>query len=114
MFGVFVMKTTSMDNETSSLIERMSVNDTEAILLGAQSDIPILNLNAAIFGAKFKCTAPEFIEALKTKMLYSDSTFMGTPLASFAVAALDVLRIQKYRRTDKFICELISSNFDFK
>ena len=108
------MKTISTDDEINALIERMAMNDTEAILLGAQSDIPILNLNATIFGAKFRCTSPEFAEMLKTKMLYSDSTFMGTPLASFAVAALDVLRIQKYRGTDKFICELISSNFDFK
>lgn len=106
------MKSVNTNNSVNSLIARMSTNDMHAVLLGAKSDIPILNLNAVIFGTKFRCTSPEFIELLKTKMLDSSVSFMGTPLESFATAALDILGVQEYNGTDDFICKLISSDFN--
>ena len=103
------MKSAVISDEIQNLIDRMSQNDTEAILLGAKSNIPILNLNSILFGTKFKITEEEFLEVLKTKLLNSDDSFMGTPLKIFAVASLDVLGVQKYTGKDAEICNLINS-----
>lgn len=80
------------------------------VLKYASSDSPIENLNAVLYGAKYKLSDERFILALH-KMLDSDARFFGTPLSSFVQAALDVLGVQKYSGDDDYVMELIQSEF---
>ncbi len=107
------MKSVNTNDNIQNLINKMAQNDGTAILIGAKSDKPILNLNAVIFGTKFKCKSQDFIDVLKTKLFNSDKSFMGTPLKVFVTAALDILEVKKYNGNDAEIRKLINSNFDF-
>ena len=62
----------------------------------AESDLPIDNLNALLFGTKYKIKTHRFISAIKNKMLCSKASFFGVPMKKYAIAALDVLDIDKY------------------
>ena len=93
-------------------IKKMSENNYELIISGAQSDIPILNLNAVLFGAKFRLRSPEFISILEDRLINSDCTFFGMPLYNFVCAALDVLDVKKYEGNDDHIVRLIKADMN--
>ena len=107
------MKSLYTDIEIKTLVDKMSQNDSAAILYGAKSDSPILNLNAVLFGAKFGYKSQEYIDILKTKLRASEASFMGTPLKIYVDAALDVIGAQKYNGDDADIQRLIDSKFNF-
>lgn len=86
-------------------------NDIDAILYGAKSSLPILNMNSVLFGARYKITSPEFVDVLKLKLKKSEAKFFGMPFADIVTAALDVLGVEKYYGDDEFILNLISSQF---
>lgn len=77
----------------------------------ATSDSPIENLNAVLFGTKYKCKEQQFVDAL-VKMLDSPERFFGTPLKLYVQASLDVLDVQHYTGDDNFVIELIQSGFE--
>lgn len=77
----------------------------------ATSNSPIENLNAVLFGTKYRCKEQKFIEALK-KLLDSPERFFGTPIKLYVQAALDVLGVQHYTGDDSFVTSLIQSGFE--
>lgn len=98
---------------TDEIIGMMKNNDTDAIIYGAESNIPILNLNAVIFGVKYRVSSDQFISLLKDKLLKSEVSFFGMKFSKIVTAALDVLNIEKYYGDDKLIMQLINSQFNF-
>lgn len=99
--------------DTIEIIKLMEANNIEAIIFGAKSDLPILNLNAVLYGAKYKVSSEKFISLLKEKLIKSEASFFGVPLSSYIVAALDVLGVEKYSGDDNLIIRLVDSNFNF-
>lgn len=104
--------TKSKNTDFNAIIDLMASGNEEAIILGINSITPILNMNAIIFGAKFKCTNKIFVDALSNRFIRSPVTLMGNEISQFALAALDVIGIQKYYGNDEFIIKLIKSNFE--
>lgn len=100
-------------SDTKNEIEKMSQNDLEAIIDGAKSDLPILNLNSVLFGIKFGIKSDEYISLLRDKLIKSESAFFGVPLSNYVYAALDILEIQKYTGIDTVVLNLIKSKDDF-
>lgn len=94
-------------------IYKMSQNDRNAIIYGIRSEIPILNLNAIVFGTKFKYSEPEFIEIMKGNFADSEITFFGNELRKFVSASLHLLGVQEYSGDDLLIKNLIKSKFEF-
>lgn len=97
---------------TNEIIELMSENNAEAIIFGAKSDLPVLNLNAVIFCAKYNVKLENFIFMLKNSFINSDITFFGMPFSKIAIAALDVLGVEKYSGDDSLVKQLIDSKFN--
>lgn len=97
----------------NEVIEMMKENNLDAIIFGAESDLPILNLNAVIFGTQNRISSEKYISLLKDKFLKSDISFFGMPFSKIVTAALDVLGVEKYAGNDDSIIRLINSNFIF-
>lgn len=97
------MKLNNIDIDVQKMIVLMEQNDVNAILCGIHSTLPILNLNAIIFGTKFKIKNPDFISEMKNNLIKSNVKFFGTKLSSFVIASLHILGIQKYSGNDTFI-----------
>lgn len=97
---------------TDEVIKLMEENNIEAIIFGAESDLPILNLNSVIFGAKYKVSSEKFISLLKEKLIKSEASFFGMSLSKIVTAALDVLGVEKYSGNDISIIRLVNSNFN--
>lgn len=55
-----IKNSNNMNLEIQTLIDQMADNNVCAILKGINSDIPILNLNAIIFGTKYKFNNNDF------------------------------------------------------
>ena len=66
----------------------MADNNACAILKGINSDISILNLNAIIFGMKYKFNNNDFVNTIKERFVDSNIKFFGTELKCFAIASL--------------------------
>lgn len=96
---------------TDEMISEMKNNNVDVIISGATSSSPLLNLNAVLYGTKFKIKSKEFTSALKDNLVHSNEKFFGMPLSEIVIAALDVLGVEKYSGTDKLILRLISSEF---
>lgn len=98
-------------NNTEEIINSMMKNDVDAIIYGAKSSLPILNLNAVLYGTKYNITSSDFINSLISNSKNFDAKFFGMPFADIVTAALDVLGAEKYNGSDEFILNLISSKF---
>lgn len=107
------MELVNMDLDTQEIINKMSSGNFEAILYGAHSNIPILNLNAIIFGTKYLLKDTDFINIIKSSFLNSNITFFGVEIKKIATASLHLLGVKKYTGEDHFIKELIDSKFNF-
>ena len=108
-----IKNSNNMNLEIQTLIDQMADNNACAILKGINSDIPILNLNAIIFGTKYKFNNFEFVNNIKERFVDSNIKFFGTELKCFAIASLHLLNVQKYVGFDRTILRLIESNFYF-
>ncbi len=95
------------------MIHKMTQNDHDAIISGIHSDIPILNLNAIIYGTRYKYNDPEFIDTMKLRFADSKITFFGMELSEFVSASLHLLGVQEYAGDDLLVKNLIRSQFDF-
>lgn len=95
-----------------NLIDEMRNNNLEAIIYGIQSEVPILNLNAIIFGTKFNVTNLEFINRIKDELVNSKVTLFGVELNNYAIASLHLLGVKKYEGNNETIKRIIKSNFD--
>jgi len=96
----------------AEVIDLMMSENIEAIIYGAKSDISILNYTAVKFGTKYRITAPEYINQLRI-LKDNHTEHFGVPISKMAVAALDVLEVEKYSGDDSLIIRLIDSAFDF-
>lgn len=98
---------------TNEIIDMMRARNVDAIIFGAESDSPILNLNAVIFGTQNKVLSDKYIALLKEKLIKSDTAFFGMPLSKIVTAALDVLGVEKYSGNDASVIRIIKSDFKF-
>ena len=101
------------NHNTQALIDSMVSGNAEAIIIGIQSEIPILIMNAILQGAKHCITDSSFIRALQEKHVNSDVVLLGVRIGSCAIAALDYLNIKKYKGDDQFITGLIETKFQY-
>lgn len=108
-----MMKFKNTDIDVQNVINRMADHDTKAIIYGISSDIAILNLNAVIFGTKFKMKDSEFVETMKNTLINSETKFFGIELNKFVLASLHLLQVQEYVGDDETVNRIIKSNFDF-
>ncbi len=100
------------DMNTQELISEMQSQNYDAILYCIKAKLPILNLNAVVFGARYKYKSDDFLRSL-VLLESSPHSFFGMPMSSFVLAALDVLDVRHYDGDDEFIKRIIQSQFQF-
>lgn len=96
----------------AQIIEMMKDKNSDAIMYGATSSMPILQLNAVIYGTKNKLRYPEFVSFLNNNE-NNEIYFLGVSLSKIIMASLDVLGIKKYNGNDEEVKKIIESKFDF-
>lgn len=97
------------DDDMANAVEKMEKGDIDTIISCVYSDIPILVLNAIIFGGQHRIKDASFIRRLKEDLIFSDITFFGKKLSDFVEVTLDLLDVQKYKGNDDYIKELINT-----
>ncbi len=97
----------TVDEQIASII----AGNEKEIIRGISSDSPIVQLNALIYGTKNHVSDLKFTEGVKSIVQTSNVRFFGVPFKKYAMAALDVLKIQEYNGDDDFIQRLIQSEF---
>ena len=86
--------------------------EIEAEIIEYSNSVNGLNrLNSILFGAKYGVRAERFITRLIDMSTDNATTFFGTPMSSFAKAALDILGVEKYTGDDDYIRIMIDSGF---
>ena len=68
-------------------------------------------LNSILYGAKYQVRSERFINNVIAMSSDDQTKFFGTPISSFAKAALDILGVKKYTGDDRYIHEMIESGF---
>ena len=81
------------DNDISNAINKMENGDIDTIIACANSKIPILVLNAVIFGGKHQVRNKSFIQKLKEDLLFSHITFFGKEFTDYVKNTLDLLDV---------------------
>ncbi len=77
----------------------------------SESKSPMERLNAILLGAKYKVKNAQFLNNVSEMSGDEGNTFFGTPMSTFATAALDVLGVKKYTGDDGYILEMVESGF---
>lgn len=96
----------------SSLVAKMRVGEKEAIIGGLSHAGAIYRMNAIAFSSIHKIKDIEVQKMIKR--LKDDETFLdGYSVSQFAVAALDIMNIEKYTGDNSNIKNLIASKFEF-
>lgn len=95
----------------NNLPSRMIKGDRKAIAEGLSSTSPYIKICALQWAAYYRVINPETISKI-AKLKNDDSVDMGYQVSNFAVAALDVLGIEKYKGQNKEMLALIA-NFVF-
>ena len=93
------------------LADKSQAEIETVITLLSESKSPMERLNAILFGAKYKVKTAQFIDNVSRMTSGETNTFFGTPMSSFATAALDVLGVKKYTGDDGYILEMVESGF---
>lgn len=108
-------KSADTNSSIQTLINKMELGNEEAIITGIHSQIPIVNINAIIFGTRYKCKSEDFIQAIKNNFVDSDASFFGgIMLSDFAKASLHILNVTEYDGDREMIKRLIDSDMTFK
>ena len=94
----------------SEQIKKMLGGDVSEILNGIVSDIPILVMNAIIGGAENRVKDRRFIDSLKEQKS-NDIELLHIRIGDVAIAALDVLGIEKYTGDDQAVKDIIYTQF---
>ena len=96
----------------NQIIMAMQNGDKKAIMSGLNCQGAIYRMNAIAFAVLNKMTSNDIVQ--KIIYLKEDTvSFDGYTVSDFAVAALDVLEIEKYPGSDSRIISLIDSKFKF-
>lgn len=94
-------------------INVMHKGDRNAVIDGISSKNPIVVANAIIAGAQQNIKDSKFILELKNLVDSTDIVLMGLPVSFIAIAALDILDVEKYQGDDDYIQSLINSKLAF-
>lgn len=100
-----------MEN-SQQIIEKMKFGDVDIIEQNIESDVPILVLNAIIFGTQKRIKSEAFISGLKSAV-ENHEILMGKKINDFAIAALHILNEKKYVGSNEVINELIKSKMNY-
>lgn len=96
----------------NSLISRMRNGEKAAIMEGLSHSGAIYRMNAisflSIFGVKDTDTTNKLKELKKDRVMLD-----GYSVADFAMAALDLMKIERYSGNDEPVKNLIQSKFEF-
>lgn len=107
------MKSKNTSDNVDMLFEEMNNRNHDIIIRGINDKTPIVNYKAILSGTREGMHDRAFIKGLK-RLKKSEVTLLGgVKLRDFAVAALDLLNVEKYIGDDEHIKKYISSNFDF-
>ena len=83
----------------------------DTVLRLSKSDVPGERLQAIVCGTKYRAVTQQFLDSLEEMAGDDTAIFFGTPISSFAKAALDVLGVREYTGEDRYIHEMIESGF---
>ncbi len=101
-----------MANDTNALIERMEKGQLAAILAGLRHKGALVRINGILNSVRHSVESDEDIDLIR--QLKSDITsFDLYAVSDFAIAALDLMGVEKYNGDKKQILNLIKSKFDF-
>lgn len=96
----------------NSLIDEMRNGNSNAIVAGLLHHGAIYRMNAIAFSSLQRRSNKEIVE--KIKALRTDHFGIdGYSVSDFAIAALDILGIEKYTGTNQNIKRLIDCRFNF-
>lgn len=96
----------------NQLISEMQNGDVKSILQGLDHQGAIYRMNAIGFAALNKIAIFDVLQ--KIQLLKNDDVqFDGYTVSDFAIAALDILKVEKYAGAENQIKALIESGFDF-
>ncbi|MCD8354451.1 MAG: hypothetical protein LUC47_09105 [Clostridiales bacterium] len=100
--------------ECDALVKRMnSEGRPEDILAGLTHKGALIRINGIINAVCYSFKTPETVSLIKN--LKNDNiTFDTYSVSDFAIAALDIMGVEKYNGNRKQIVDLIGSRFDFK
>ncbi|MGN1347716.1 MAG: hypothetical protein ACI4VI_02110 [Acutalibacteraceae bacterium] len=94
------------------LVNLMQNNDKQAIIEGLSHKGAIYRINGIIYSVLFSHTENETVSIIQN--LKTDTTlFDGYSVSDFAIAALDLLSVEKYKGNEETILKLINSKFEF-
>lgn len=93
-------------------VDNMYDGSTVAILNGISSMSSVEVLNAIVAGTRLKLKDKEFIKGLE-KAGNNEEALMGIPIKEFAMAALDILNIEKYSGNSVRVREMIQCGLKF-
>lgn len=96
----------------NSLIEKMKKGEKQAIIDGLSHSGAIYRMNAISFSSIFNVRDDEVKERIKS-LKDDDITLDGYSVSDFAMAALDLMKIEKYTGGKASVKNLIDSKFDF-
>ena len=107
------MKSRNTNDNIDELFDEMNNRNHDVIIRGVNDKTPIVNYKAILSGTREGMKDRAFIKGLKRLKKSEIILLGGVKLSDFAIAALDLLNIEKYVGEDEHIKKYISSNFDF-
>jgi len=107
------MKSKNIHENINELFEEMNNKNHDTIIKCINDKTPIVNYKAILSGTREGMHDRAFIKGLK-RLKQSEITLLGgVKLKDFAIAALDLLSIEKYLGSDEHIIQYIDSKFEF-
>lgn len=100
------------NNKLQAIVSSMAQGDKKTILYGLRHSGALIRINGIVFACVHKYADTNIVAQL-IRLTKDNDTVMGYSVSQFAIAALDVLDIEKYDGKDEQIIDLINSNFVF-
>lgn len=96
----------------NSLIERMRKGEKQAIIDGLSHSGAIYRMNAIAFSSLSRIKDAE-VEKRIQELKEDDIILDGYSVSDFALAALDLMKVESYAGNKRSVKNLIDSKFDF-
>ena len=96
----------------NSLIEKMRKGEKQAIIDGLSRSGAIYRMNAISFSSIHKIKDAEVEKRIKA-LKEDDIILDGYSVSDFALAALDLMKVEKYTGDKRSVLNLIASKFEF-
>lgn len=97
--------------QIQSEIDKMKNGEKNVVIDSICSGIPILQINAILFGVKHGIDDPIFLKTL-SELTDSDVNVFGVSMSECAKAACDVLNVIPYRGSEERVIRIIEGMKD--